>query len=54
MTLPPPAGMASGLSQATSSDVGLNTGALTLAIAGTLLAAIAAGATVTWQTTRRK
>ncbi|MFD9410722.1 ABC transporter permease [Streptomyces sp. NPDC059989] len=56
VTLPPLAGMASGLSQATSSDVSLhlNTGAITWAVIGTLLAAIAAGVTVTWQTMRRK
>ncbi|MGW1774699.1 FtsX-like permease family protein [Streptomyces sp. NPDC002104] len=54
VTLPPLAGMASGLSQATSSDVGLtlNTGAITWAVIATLLAAITAGVTVTWQMMR--
>ncbi|MFD3328755.1 FtsX-like permease family protein [Streptomyces sp. NPDC058701] len=56
VTLPPLAGMASGLSQATSSDVGLhlNTGAITLAIVGTLLTAVTAGAAVTWKTMRKQ
>ncbi|MFI6062620.1 ABC transporter permease [Streptomyces sp. NPDC051286] len=55
VTLPPLAGMASGLSQATSSDVGLHlsTGTLTTAIVGTLLAAVVAGIGVTAKTLRR-
>ncbi|MEV7519283.1 ABC transporter permease [Streptomyces sp. NPDC091371] len=54
VTLPPLAGMASGLSQTTSAGVGLhlNTAAVATAIAGTLLAAVAAGAVVTWRTVR--
>ncbi|MCP3754003.1 FtsX-like permease family protein [Streptomyces sp. TBY4] len=54
VTLPPLAGMASGLSQATSADVGLHldTGAVAAAVAGTLLAAVTAGVAVTWRTLR--
>ncbi|MCX5195593.1 ABC transporter permease [Streptomyces sp. NBC_00249] len=54
VTLPPLAGMASGLSQATSADVGLHldTAAVATAVTGTLLAAVAAGVTVTWRTMR--
>ncbi|MFE7266877.1 FtsX-like permease family protein [Streptomyces sp. NPDC057592] len=54
VTLPPLAGMASGLSQATSSDVGLhlNTGAITMAITGTLAAAVLTGVMVTGKTLR--
>ncbi|MGW2107993.1 ABC transporter permease [Streptomyces sp. NPDC001948] len=55
VTLPPLAGMASGLSQATSSDVGLhlNTGTITMAIIGTLAAAVLAGVMVTGKTLRK-
>lgn len=54
VTLPPLAGMASGLSQATSSDVSLHlsTGTLTSAVIGTLVAAVLAGLTVTAKTLR--
>lgn len=56
VTLPPLAGMAAGLSQATSADVGvhLNTGVITTAIVGTLLTAVTAGAAVTWKTLRKQ
>ncbi|WP_338781623.1 FtsX-like permease family protein [Streptomyces sp. DG1A-41] len=56
VTLPPLAGMASGLSQATSSDVGLHlsTGTLTTAVIGTLVAAVLAGLAVTSKTLRRQ
>ncbi|MEV0535535.1 hypothetical protein [Kitasatospora sp. NPDC050463] len=56
MTLPPLAGMAAGLAQATSSDVGLHldTGAVVSSIVGTLLAAVAAGIAVTSKTLRRR
>ncbi|MFG2799467.1 ABC transporter permease [Streptomyces pseudovenezuelae] len=56
VTLPPLAGMASGLSQATSSDVSLHlsTGTLTTAVLGTLVAAVLAGLTVTARTLRRR
>ncbi|MFJ4205823.1 ABC transporter permease [Streptomyces sviceus] len=54
VTLPPLAGMASGLSQATSSDVSLHlsTGTLTTAVLGTLVAAVLAGLAVTARTLR--
>ncbi|MGI5427370.1 ABC transporter permease [Streptomyces sp. CA-179760] len=56
VTLPPLAGMAAGLSEATSSDVGLHlsTGTLATAIIGTLLAAVLAGIAVTAMTLRRR
>ncbi|MFD7491084.1 ABC transporter permease [Streptomyces sp. NPDC059832] len=56
VTLPPLAGLASGLSQATSSDVSLhlNTGAITTAVLGTLLVAVPAGIAVTARTVRRR
>ncbi|MET7732921.1 ABC transporter permease [Streptomyces sp. NPDC005402] len=56
VTLPPLAGMASGLSQATSSDVSLHlsTGTLTIAVLGTLVAAVLAGLAVTAKTLRRQ
>ncbi|WP_331748308.1 hypothetical protein OG520_41415 (plasmid) [Streptomyces sp. NBC_00984] len=56
VTLPPPAGLASGLSQSTSSDVSLhlNSGAITTAVIGTLLAAVPAGIGVTAKTVRRR
>ncbi|MGW1616188.1 ABC transporter permease [Streptomyces sp. NPDC002285] len=56
VTLPPLAGMASGLSQATSSDVSLHlsTGTLTVAVIGTLVAAVLAGLAVTAKTLRRQ
>ncbi|MET9255066.1 FtsX-like permease family protein [Streptomyces sp. NPDC003717] len=56
VTLPPLAGMAAGLSEATSADVGphLNTGTLALSVAGTLLAAVVAGLVVTARTLRGK
>ncbi|KQW16636.1 ABC transporter permease [Streptomyces sp. Root369] len=56
VTLPPLAGMASGLSQATSSDVSLHlsTGTLTTAVLGTLVAAVLAGLAVTAKTLRRQ
>ncbi|WTG05535.1 ABC transporter permease (plasmid) [Streptomyces sp. NBC_01590] len=55
VTLPPLAGMASGLSQATSSDVSLhlNDGAIVTAIVGTLAAAVLAGVMVTGRTLRK-
>ncbi|MFJ8660905.1 FtsX-like permease family protein [Streptomyces sp. NPDC093795] len=55
VTLPPLAGTASGLSQVTSSDVGLylNNGAVLAAIIGTLLAAVLAGVMVTGKTLRQ-
>jgi putative ABC transport system permease protein len=55
VTLPPLAGMASGLSQATSADVGLhlNNGAITTAVLGTLVAAVLAGVLVTGKTLRK-
>lgn len=55
MTLPPLAGMASGLSQATSSAVSLhlNGAAITTAITGTLAAAVLAGVMVTGKTLRK-
>ncbi|MFI5802039.1 ABC transporter permease [Streptomyces sp. NPDC051561] len=55
VTLPPLAGMASGLSQATSSDVGLhlNNGAITTAVVGTLVAAVLAGVMVTAKTLKK-
>ncbi|MFD8569125.1 FtsX-like permease family protein [Streptomyces sp. NPDC059639] len=56
VTLPPLLGMASGLSQATSSDVGLHLNPATLmaAVTGTLLAALISGLTVTRRTLRRQ
>ena len=56
VTLPPLAGMASGLSQATSADVGLhlNTGTVAAAIIGSLLLAVTATVAVTWKTLRRE
>ncbi|MEU4876988.1 FtsX-like permease family protein [Streptomyces sp. NPDC021608] len=56
VTLPPLAGMASGLSQATASDVSLHlsTGTLTTAVLGTLMAAVLAGLAVTARTLRRQ
>ncbi|MEV1039516.1 ABC transporter permease [Streptomyces sp. NPDC050204] len=55
VTLPPLAGMASGLSQATSSAVSLhlNGAAITTAITGTLAAAVLAGVMVTGKTLRK-
>ncbi|QEV20253.1 ABC transporter permease [Streptomyces alboniger] len=55
VTLPPLAGMASGLSQATSSDVGLHldSGAVLTAIIATLAAAVVAGVMVTGRTLRK-
>ncbi|MGW1178301.1 FtsX-like permease family protein [Kitasatospora sp. NPDC002543] len=55
VTLPPLAGMASGLSQVTEADVGLNLNVpmLAAAILGSLVLAIAASAAVTWKTLRR-
>ncbi|MFB7476824.1 ABC transporter permease [Kitasatospora sp. NPDC056184] len=55
VTLPPLAGMASGLSQVTKADVGLNLNFSMLAavILGSLVLAIAASAAVTWKTLRR-
>ncbi|WUJ27331.1 hypothetical protein OG917_00940 [Streptomyces sp. NBC_00388] len=49
VTLPPLVGMAAGLSEATSSDVGLhlNSDAVVAAIIGTLVAALLAGVAVT-------
>ncbi|MDX3227252.1 ABC transporter permease [Streptomyces sp. ME19-01-6] len=54
--LGPLAGMASGLSQATSTDVGLHLNLSTVAwvIAGSLLLATAASVIVTWRTMRRE
>ncbi|MGY0492038.1 ABC transporter permease [Streptomyces sp. WG-D5] len=56
VTLPPLAGMAAGLSEATSSDVGLhlNSGAVFTAVVGTLAAAVLAGIAVTSKTLRRR
>ncbi|MFJ8952720.1 ABC transporter permease [Streptomyces sp. NPDC102381] len=56
VTLPPLAGMAAGLSEATSSDVGLhlNSGVVVVAIIGTLVAAVLAGAAVTSKTLKRQ
>lgn len=56
VTLPPLAGMASGLSQATSTDVSLHLNApvIVAAILGTLLAAVAAGVLVTSRTLRKQ
>ncbi|MFI6376521.1 ABC transporter permease [Streptomyces sp. NPDC050546] len=56
VTLAPLAGMAAGLSEATSSDVGLrlDTGAIATAVVGTLLAAVVAGIAVTSRTLRRQ
>ncbi|MER5443927.1 ABC transporter permease [Streptomyces sp. NPDC002790] len=56
VTLPPLAGMAAGLSEATSSDVGLhlNSGVVVAAIIGTLVAALFAGVAVTSKTLRRQ
>ncbi|MCL6739204.1 FtsX-like permease family protein [Streptomyces neyagawaensis] len=56
VTLAPLSGMATGLSETTSSDVDLhlNTGAITTAVVGTLLAAVVAGIAVTAKTMRRQ
>ncbi|MER7172120.1 ABC transporter permease [Streptomyces mesophilus] len=56
VTLPPLAGMAAGLSEATSSDVGLhlNSGAIVVAVIGTLAAAVLAGIAVTSKTLKRQ
>ncbi|MET9772904.1 ABC transporter permease [Streptomyces sp. NPDC006367] len=56
VTLPPLAGMAAGLSEATSSDVGLhlNSGVIVVAVVGTLVAAVLAGVAVTSKTLRRQ
>ncbi|MGX5187776.1 ABC transporter permease [Streptomyces avermitilis] len=56
VTLPPLAGMAAGLSEATSSDVGLhlNSGVVVVAIIGTLVAALFAGVAVTSKTLKRQ
>ncbi|MFF3288914.1 ABC transporter permease [Streptomyces sp. NPDC003023] len=56
VTLPPLAGMAAGLSEATSSDVGLhlNSGAIVTAVIGTLAAAVLAGIAVTSKTLKRR
>ncbi|WP_425826882.1 ABC transporter permease [Streptomyces fractus] len=56
VTLPPLAGMAAGLSESTSSDVGLrlNAGVVAAAIIGTLVAALLAGAAVTSKTLKRR
>ncbi|WP_327660801.1 MULTISPECIES: ABC transporter permease [unclassified Streptomyces] len=56
VTLPPLAGMAAGLSEATSSDVGLhlNSGVVVVAIIGTLVAALLAGAAVMSKTLKRQ
>ncbi|WP_405943340.1 ABC transporter permease [Streptomyces sp. NBC_00932] len=56
VTLPPLAGMAAGLSEATSSDVGLhlNSGVVIVAIIGTVMAALLAGAAVTSRTLKRQ
>ncbi|MFE2350025.1 ABC transporter permease [Kitasatospora cineracea] len=55
VTLPPLAGMASGLAQVTKADVGLSLDIGTLAgvILGSLALAVAASALVTWRTLRR-
>ncbi|WP_353945248.1 ABC transporter permease [Streptomyces sp. HUAS MG91] len=56
VTVPPLLGMASGLSQVSSSAIGLhlNTTTLAAAVAGTLLAAVVSGLTVTGRTLRRQ
>ncbi|MFE0699520.1 ABC transporter permease [Streptomyces sp. NPDC058872] len=56
VTLPPLAGMAAGLSEATSSDVSLhlNSGSVVTAVIGTLAAAVLAGIAVTAKTLRRQ
>ncbi|MFJ5292965.1 ABC transporter permease [Streptomyces sp. NPDC088348] len=56
VTLPPLAGMAAGLSEATSSDVGLhlNSGVVAAAIIGTLVAALFAGVAVTSKSLKRQ
>ncbi|MFF2330930.1 MULTISPECIES: FtsX-like permease family protein [unclassified Streptomyces] len=56
VTLGPLAGMASGLSQATSTEVGLHLNLPTIAavVLGSLVPAIAASAVVTWRTMRRE
>ncbi|NEB11170.1 ABC transporter permease [Streptomyces coelicoflavus] len=56
VTLPPLAGMAAGLSESTSSDVGLhlNPGVVVLAVIGTLVAALCAGVAVTSKTLKRQ
>ena len=55
VTLGPLAGMASGLSQATSTEVGLHLNPPTIAAAvlGSLVLAITANVAITWQTMRR-
>ncbi|MCA1220696.1 ABC transporter permease [Streptomyces sp. 8L] len=55
VTLPPLAGMASGLSQANSTHVGLqlNLGTVAAAIVGSLLLAVTSSVAVTWRTMRR-
>ncbi|MFG2721053.1 ABC transporter permease [Streptomyces sp. NPDC048416] len=56
VTLPPLAGMAAGLSEATSSDVGLhlNVGAVVIAVLGTLATAVLTGIAVTSKTLKRR
>jgi putative ABC transport system permease protein len=56
VTLGPLVGMASGLSQATSTDVGLHLNVSTVAsvIAGSLVLAVLASVLVTWRTMRRE
>ncbi|MFF9098440.1 ABC transporter permease [Streptomyces sp. NPDC014802] len=56
VTLPPLAGMAAGLSEATSSDVSLrlNSGTIVTAVLGTLAAAVLAGVAVTAKTLKRQ
>ncbi|MFE4055664.1 FtsX-like permease family protein [Streptomyces sp. NPDC059096] len=56
VTLGPLAGMASGLSQATSTDIGphLNLSTIAAVILGSLVAAVAASVVVTWRTMRRE
>ncbi|MEW2252469.1 FtsX-like permease family protein [Streptomyces sp. NPDC006975] len=56
VTLPPLAGMAAGLSEATSSDVSLrlNFGTIVTAVLGTLAAAVLAGIAVTAKTLKRQ
>ncbi len=56
VTLPPLAGMAAGLSEATSSDVGLHldSAAIVTAVIGTLAAAVLAGILVTSRTLRNR
>ncbi|MFE9361212.1 ABC transporter permease [Streptomyces olivaceoviridis] len=56
VTLPPLAGMAAGLSEATSSDVSLhlNSGTIATAVLGTLAAAVLAGVAVTAKTLKQQ